>query len=112
MKKAILFFILIYTFIPIQSQIIYYVRENGVDDLARCGVTEDEAFRTIHFAIKQCSALSMIIDVAGTLAHRNDTIPPDKTVTMQPTRKSHTRRTTQRDRQTFLSDRKLRIEIE
>ena len=101
MKKAILFFILIYTFIPIQSQIIYYVRENGVDDLARCGVTEDEAFRTIHFAIKQCSALSMIIDVAGTLAHRNDTIPPDKT-----------RRTTQRDRQTFLSDRKLRIEIE
>lgn len=76
MKKAILFFILIYTFIPIQSQIIYYVRENGVDDLARCGVTEDEAFRTIHFAIKQCSALSMIIDVAGTLAHRNDTIPP------------------------------------
>lgn len=83
MKKIVLFFILIYTFIPIQSQIIYYVRENGVDDLARCGVTEDDAFRTVHFAIKQCSALSMIIDVAGTLAHRNDTIPPDKTVTIQ-----------------------------
>lgn len=63
MKKIVLFFILIYTFIPIQSQIIYYVRENGVDDLARCGVTEDDAFRTVHFAIKQCSALSMIIDV-------------------------------------------------
>ena len=83
MKKAILFFVLLCMFIPTQSQIVYYVRENGVDDMDRCGVTEDEAFRTVRFAIKQCSALSMIIDVAGTLAHKNDTIPQNKTVTIR-----------------------------